>query len=36
VAFLVGIAAEELSPRELDLVDPFFPVLVTVRATKPV
>ena len=36
VAFLVGMAAEELSSRELDLVDPFFPVLVTVRATKPV
>ena len=34
VAFLVGMAAEELSPRELDLVDPFFPLLVTVRATK--
>jgi SAM-dependent methyltransferase len=33
-AFLVGMAAEELSPRELDLVDPFFPLLVTVRATK--
>ena len=34
VAFLVGMAAEELSPRELDLADPFFPLLVTVRATK--
>jgi SAM-dependent methyltransferase len=34
VAFLVGMAAEELSERELDLVDPFFPLLVTVRATK--
>jgi SAM-dependent methyltransferase len=34
VAFLVGMAAEELSRRELDLHDPFFPLLVTVRATK--
>ena len=34
VAFLVGMAAEELSARELDRVDPFFPLLVTVRATK--
>jgi hypothetical protein len=34
VAFLVGMAAEELSKRELDLVDPFFPLLVTVKATK--
>ena len=34
VAFLVGMAAEELSPRELELVDPFFPLLVTVKATK--
>jgi SAM-dependent methyltransferase len=34
VAFLVGMAAEELTQRELDVVDPFFPLLVTVRATK--
>jgi SAM-dependent methyltransferase len=34
VAFLVGMAAEELSPRQLELTDPFFPMLVTVRATK--
>jgi hypothetical protein len=34
VAFLVGMAAEELSARELDRDDPFFPVVVTVRATK--
>lgn len=34
VAFLVGMAAEELSRRELERDDPFFPVLVTVRATK--
>ena len=34
VAFLVGMAAEELSPRELELDDPFFPLLVTVAARK--
>jgi SAM-dependent methyltransferase len=34
VAFLVGMAAEELSARELEQDDPFFPVIVTVRATK--
>jgi SAM-dependent methyltransferase len=35
VAFLVGMAAEELSTRELERDDPFFPLVVTVRATKP-
>jgi SAM-dependent methyltransferase len=34
VAFLVGMAAEELSARELEHDDPFFPLVVTVRATK--
>ncbi|HEX5467803.1 MAG TPA: methyltransferase domain-containing protein [Gaiellaceae bacterium] len=34
VAFLLGMAQEELSSRELDADDPFFPLLVTVRATK--
>jgi SAM-dependent methyltransferase len=34
VAFLTGMAAEELPSRDLDLDDPFFPVIVTVRATK--
>jgi hypothetical protein len=34
VAFLVGMAAEELSRRELEHDDPFFPVVVTVKATK--
>jgi SAM-dependent methyltransferase len=34
VAFLVGMAAEELSARELERDDPFFPMVVTVRATK--
>jgi SAM-dependent methyltransferase len=34
VAFLLGMAAEELKTRELEEDDPFFPVVVTVRATK--
>jgi hypothetical protein len=34
VAFLIGMAAEELSARELEEDDPFFPLIVTVRATK--
>ena len=34
VAFLMGMAAEELKADELDADDPFFPLLVTVRATK--
>jgi SAM-dependent methyltransferase len=34
IAFLAGMAAEELKPRELDTDDPFHPLLVTVRATK--
>jgi SAM-dependent methyltransferase len=34
VAFLMGMAAEELSARELETDDAFFPLLVTVRATK--
>jgi SAM-dependent methyltransferase len=34
VAFLVGMAREELSARELDLDDPFYPVIVTVCARK--
>jgi SAM-dependent methyltransferase len=34
VAFLLGMAREELSERELDSDDPFFPVVITVRATK--
>ena len=34
VAFLVGMAREELSSRELDRDDPFFPVIVTVQARK--
>lgn len=34
VAFLEGLAAHELSGRELDAVDPQFPLLVTVRADR--
>lgn len=34
VAFLMGMAAEELKAEELETDDPFFPLLVTVRATK--
>jgi SAM-dependent methyltransferase len=34
VAFLMGMAAEELRADELDADDPFYPLLVTVRATK--
>jgi SAM-dependent methyltransferase len=34
VAFLMGMAAEELAPRELGHDDPFFPVVITVIATK--
>ncbi len=34
IAFLVGMAAEELSRRELEFDDPFFPLLVTVYARK--
>lgn len=34
VAFLVGMAAEELSPRELASHDARFPIVITVRAVK--
>jgi SAM-dependent methyltransferase len=34
IAFLTGMAAEELKPRELDHVDEHFPLLVAVRAAK--
>jgi len=34
VAFLLGMAREELSEHELESHDAFFPVLITVRATK--
>jgi peptidoglycan/xylan/chitin deacetylase (PgdA/CDA1 family) len=34
-AFLYGLAPHELSADELDTVDPYFPVVYTVRAVKP-
>jgi SAM-dependent methyltransferase len=34
IAFLHGIAAEELEPRELDVADPRYPVIVSVRAVR--
>jgi hypothetical protein len=33
-AFLMGLAHEELSRSELEADDPYFPVIVTVRATR--
>jgi SAM-dependent methyltransferase len=35
MAILQGLAAEELSPRELDVHDPDYEVILTVRAVKP-
>jgi SAM-dependent methyltransferase len=34
IAFLTGLAAEELRPRDLAVDDPYFPILITVRAVK--
>ena len=34
-AFLWGLAAEELTPAEMNVPDPEYPVTLTVRATKP-
>ena len=34
IAFLTGMAHEELRRRELDTNDPLFPVTITVRAVK--
>jgi hypothetical protein len=34
-AFLQGLAAEELSTKELAVRDPAYPMLITVRAVKP-
>ncbi len=34
MAFLTGMACQELSSHELDRNDPFFPMIVTVRAVK--
>jgi glycosyltransferase involved in cell wall biosynthesis len=36
VAFLEGMAAEELRRRELESMDPQFPLLITIRAYRPV
>jgi SAM-dependent methyltransferase len=33
-AFLLGLAAEELSERELAATDPYFPIVTTVRAAR--
>ena len=35
VAFLQGLAAEELRAEELAFHDPLYPLLITVRAQKP-
>jgi SAM-dependent methyltransferase len=35
IAFLHGVAAEELAPRDFDYTDPFYPVVIAVRAVKP-
>lgn len=34
-AFLLGLASAELKPEELDYNDPYFPLLLCVRAVKP-
>ena len=34
IAFLMGMAAEELTARELEEKDPFFPLLITVCAQR--
>jgi SAM-dependent methyltransferase len=34
VSFLQGVATQELRPNELDYVDPFYEMLITVRAVK--
>jgi peptidoglycan/xylan/chitin deacetylase (PgdA/CDA1 family)/glycosyltransferase involved in cell wall biosynthesis/SAM-dependent methyltransferase len=34
-AFLYGLSAEEMTPADLDHVDPTFPVVITIRAVKP-
>ena len=36
IAFLHGLAADELDTQELETHDPSYPVLVTIKATKPV
>lgn len=34
IAFLEGLAQEELTPAELDVNDPLYPIVITVRAVK--
>ncbi len=34
IAFLTGMACEELSHRELEAQDPYYPIIITVRAVK--
>jgi SAM-dependent methyltransferase len=34
IAFLTGLASEELSQAELEETDPYFPLLITIRAQK--
>ena len=34
-AFLYGLGCHELSPADFDAVDPYFPLIVTVKARKP-
>ncbi len=34
ISFLAGLATEDLSRRELDELDPYFPVIIAVRAQK--
>ncbi len=36
VAAMLGLAREELTPAELDVQDPLYPVLITLRCRKPV
>ena len=35
IAFLAGMAFEELSRHELDAYDPYYPIVVAIRAVKP-
>jgi hypothetical protein len=34
MAFLTGVSREELSPRQLDQRDPYFPMLLAIRAVR--
>ncbi len=35
IAFLTGISGDELSTREIEAHDPYYPVIIAVRAVKP-